>query len=189
MEDCLIEFSLGTRIIHLSGCFLMGSEYADISHESCNIQEPVARLIQILWLGSRQSFVDRPVYLRKKKLNSINLSTKCFKTVMTKFRKSRSKRLAHASVLENPVLEISYVWQKGCSYVVVSLSVSIYPQSPSILRDTLPLGRIVSQVILPLCRDILNHASGGSCNALNQKKLHHLMFEYIIMMAPTEGIM
>ena len=50
----------------------------------------------------------------------------------------------------------------------MSISWGIKPQSPKARIDTFPLGLIVSQVMLPLCRDILSHASGGNCRALQK---------------------
>lgn len=53
--------------------------------------------------------------------------------------------------------------------VRLSLSGGINPASPRVLRPTLPLGRTVSQVMLPLCKPIRNQASGGNWRALGEK--------------------
>lgn len=50
--------------------------------------------------------------------------------------------------------------------VRVIFSGGINPASPRALRATLPLGRMVSQVMLPLFRPIRSHPSGGNCRAL-----------------------
>lgn len=50
--------------------------------------------------------------------------------------------------------------------VRVSFSGGINPASPRALRATLPLGRMVSQVMLPLFRPMRSHPSGGNCRAL-----------------------
>lgn len=53
--------------------------------------------------------------------------------------------------------------------VRVSLSGGINPASPRVLRPTLPLGRMVSQVMLPLCKPIRSQPSGGNWRALRGK--------------------
>lgn len=52
--------------------------------------------------------------------------------------------------------------------VRVSFSGGMNPASPRALRATLPLGRMVSHVMLPLFRPIRSHPSGGNCRALPQ---------------------
>lgn len=54
--------------------------------------------------------------------------------------------------------------------VRVSLSGGINPASPRALRATLPLGRMVSHVMLPLFKPIRNQPSGGNCRALREQK-------------------
>ncbi|KAG9339643.1 hypothetical protein JZ751_023535 [Albula glossodonta] len=49
-----------------------------------------------------------------------------------------------------------------------TLSGGMNPESPSVLSATRPLGRIVSQVMLPLLRPILSQPSGGNCRALGE---------------------
>lgn len=59
--------------------------------------------------------------------------------------------------------------------VLVSLSGGMNPASPRVLRATLPLGRMVSHVMLPLFKPIRNQPSGGNCRALmEEQKDEHL---------------
>lgn len=44
------------------------------------------------------------------------------------------------------------------------------PASPRARRATLPLGRMVSHVMLPLFRPIRNQPSGGNCRALPDQR-------------------
>lgn len=55
---------------------------------------------------------------------------------------------------------------RGGRQVRVSFSGGMNPASPRALRATLPLGRMVSHVMLPLFRPIRSHPSGGNCRAL-----------------------
>lgn len=54
--------------------------------------------------------------------------------------------------------------------VLVSLSGGMNPASPRVLRATLPLGRMVSHVMLPLFKPIRNQPSGGNCRALREEQ-------------------
>ena len=56
--------------------------------------------------------------------------------------------------------------------VRVSLSGGMNPVSPRARRATLPLGRMVSHVMLPLFRPIRSQPSGGNCRALWEQIEH-----------------